>query len=95
MPPEDRGRVASVLLRVVPFVAALGAVGFTYAALESVWTSAPSMAPHVGTTAETIRLLILLMLPISPTTWMVVAMVYLGLRANTDLLSGKADPDAG
>jgi len=95
MPSEDRGRVASVLLRVVPFVAALGAAGFTYAALESMWNSAPSMAPYVGTTAETMRLVILLAVPISPTTWMVLAMVYLGLRANADLLSRGAGPDAG
>lgn len=87
MPSEDRGWIASILMRIVPFVAAAGAAGFTYAALRSTWINAPEMAPHVGASAETMRAMILLTIPISPTTWMVIAMVYLGLRANTDLLS--------
>lgn len=94
MPSEDRGRVASILFRIVPFLGAAGAAGFTYWALRNTWINAPEMAPHVGTSAETMRALIVLMVPISPTTWMVVAMIYLGIRANSDLLSRKAGPGA-
>lgn len=90
MPRDDRGPVVSFLLRILPFLAAAGAAGFTYAALKSLWDTAPEMAPHVGTTAETMRTMIILTVPISPTTWMVVAMVYLGIHANTDLLSRGA-----
>lgn len=90
MPSDDRGAVAPILLRVVPFLAAAGAAGFTYWALRSVWDSAPEMAPHVGTSAETMRTMILVMVPISPTTWMVLLMLYFGVRANADLLAGDS-----
>lgn len=80
-------RVAlAILYRVVPFLAALGAIAFTYAALRGTWRNAAEMATYVGASAETIRLLIVLMIPIAPTTWMVVVMLYLGVRANRDLL---------
>lgn len=85
---RSRGSVGEFLYRVGPFLAAIGTIAFTYAALRGTWRNATEMAPYVGTSAETVRLLIVLMVPISPTTWMVLAMLYLGIRANRDVLPG-------
>ena len=84
--PSDESLPVSLVRRVFPFLAAIGAAAFTYVALQSTWNVAPEMAPHVGTTTETMRLLILVFAPLSPTTLIVLTMPYLGLRVNRDIL---------
>lgn len=74
--------------RLLPFVAAIGTTAITYVALRDTWMRAPEVAPYVGTSAETIRLLIVLTLPISPTLWAVVALLYIGVRMNRDVIPG-------
>lgn len=83
---EDDEGSTPLVYRVLPFLAAIGAALFIYDALRGTWINAPQMAPHVGTSPEMMRLLIVLMVPISPTTWMILAMLYLGLRMNRDVL---------
>lgn len=89
MASDDRHWLVSLLVRVVPFVAAVAATAATYWGVRDVWTRAPDVAPHVGITAETMRLLVLALLPLSPTVWMIVAMLYLGLQVNSDVLSAQ------
>lgn len=74
--------------RLLPFLAAVGTAAVTYAALRDTWMRAPEVAPYVGTSAETIRLLILVLTPISPTAWLVVGLLYLGIRTNRDVIPG-------
>lgn len=72
--------------RVLPFFAALGMALVTYWALRGTWTGAPELAPYVGTSAEMMRMLIILTIPISPTTWIILGLLYLGVRMNADVI---------
>lgn len=79
----------SVVDRVLPFLGAFVTAAVTYAGLRDTWIRAPAVAPYVGTSAETIRLLILVLVPISPPAWIVVGLLYFGVRKNRDLLPDR------
>lgn len=86
MASEERSQPLGLAVRLFPFVTAIVATAFTYWGLRSVWVQAPEMAPYVGTSAETMRLLLILTLPVSPAVLMILGMLCLGVRLNQGLI---------
>ncbi|MFB6303060.1 MAG: hypothetical protein ABEH78_09395 [Haloferacaceae archaeon] len=84
---DDPG--TSAVARVLPFLAAVLTATVTYAGLRDTWMRAPEITPYVGTSPRTIRLLILLIVPISPHTWIGGGPLYFGFRKNRDLLPDR------